>query len=38
LNRIRFEIEEACLEITATQQPAATDLRQVIAAMNRVGG
>ena len=36
MNRIRFEIEEACLEITATQQPAATDLRQVIAAMNIV--
>ena len=36
LNQIRFEIEEACLEITATQQPAATDLRQIIAAMNIV--
>jgi len=36
LNDLRFEIEEACLEITATQQPAAGDLRQIIAAMNIV--
>jgi len=36
LNDLRFEIEEACLEITATQQPAASDLRQIIAAMNIV--
>ncbi len=36
LNELRFEIEEACVEITATQQPAASDLRQIIAAMNIV--
>lgn len=36
MNDLRFEIEEACVEITATQQPAASDLRQIIAAMNIV--
>ncbi|MGD2057768.1 MAG: phosphate signaling complex protein PhoU [Anaerolineales bacterium] len=36
INRLRFEIEEACLALIATQQPAARDLRGVIAAMNIV--
>jgi phosphate transport system protein len=36
LNQLRFEIEERCFELTATQQPAAGDLRQIIAAMNIV--
>jgi phosphate transport system protein len=32
INKLRFAIEEQCLELLATQQPAATDLRVVIAA------
>jgi phosphate transport system protein len=32
INKLRFDIEEQCLELIATQQPAATDLRVVIAA------
>lgn len=34
LNDLRFEIEEACLAAIATQQPAARDLREIVAAMN----
>src|SRR3990172_6571102 len=37
INRLRFDIEEACLALMATQQPAAGDLRTVVAAMNGVG-
>ena len=37
INALRFGIEEACLALIATQQPAAGDLRAVIAAMNIVG-
>ena len=36
LNKIRFEVDEACLAMLATQQPAASDLRRIIAAMNVV--
>ncbi|MGD2161975.1 MAG: phosphate signaling complex protein PhoU [Anaerolineales bacterium] len=36
INKLRFEIEEACLALIATQQPTARDLRAVIAAMNIV--
>lgn len=36
VNRLRFDIEEACLALMATQQPAAGDLRAVVAAMNIV--
>lgn len=36
INKLRFEIEEKCLEVIATQQPMATDLRTVVAAMNIV--
>jgi len=36
INRMRFNVEEACLRLIATQQPAATDLRAVVAAMNIV--
>jgi phosphate transport system protein len=36
LNAVRFEVDESCLSILATQQPAAFDLRRVIAAMNVV--
>ncbi len=32
INRLRYEIEEQCLELIATQQPAARDLRTAIAA------
>lgn len=36
LNDRRFEIEELCLTTIATQQPAAGDLREIVAAMNIV--
>jgi phosphate transport system protein len=36
INNLRFTVEEECLTTIATQQPAATDLRVVIAAMNLV--
>ncbi len=36
VNALRFQIEEACLALIATQQPAAGDLRAVVAAMNIV--
>jgi phosphate transport system protein len=35
-NALRFKIEEACLALIATQQPTATDLRAVMAAMSIV--
>jgi phosphate transport system protein len=34
INKLRFEIEQGCLLILATQQPFASDLRTVIAAMH----
>ncbi len=36
INRMRFKIEEACLALIATQQPAARDLRSIIAVMHIV--
>jgi phosphate transport system protein len=36
INNRRFEIEERCLSLIATQQPAASDLRAIVAAMNMV--
>jgi len=36
INELRFKIEEACMTLIATQQPAAGDLRAVVAAMNIV--
>ena len=33
INALRFHIEEACVSLIATQQPAARDLRSVLAAM-----
>jgi phosphate transport system protein len=36
INEVRFEVDEACLVMLATQQPAAIDLRRIIAAMNVV--
>jgi len=36
VNALRFAIEEECLSLIATQQPAAGDLRAVLAAMNIV--
>ncbi|HET7009988.1 MAG TPA: phosphate signaling complex protein PhoU [Anaerolineales bacterium] len=36
VNQLRFKTEEACLALIATQQPAARDLRTVVAAMNIV--
>lgn len=37
LNDIRFQVEEYCLKLIATQQPAAGDLRAIVAAMTIVG-
>lgn len=34
VNRKRFEIEEKCVELIATQQPMASDLRIIIAILN----
>jgi len=36
INDLRFTVEEECLALIATQQPAAGDLRTVVAAMNIV--
>lgn len=36
VNAVRFRVEEACLALIATQQPAAGDLRAIVAAMNIV--
>ena len=36
INLLRFKIEEACLTLIATQQPAARDLRAIVASMNIV--
>lgn len=36
INTLRFQIEEACLSLIATQQPMAGDLRKVVAAMSIV--
>lgn len=36
INELRFKIEEACLVLIATQQPAARDLRNVVAIMHMV--
>lgn len=36
VNDLRFQIEEACFVAIATQQPAARDLRVLVAAMNIV--
>lgn len=34
INDLRYEIEELCLTVIATQQPVAGDLRRIIAAMH----
>ena len=36
VNALRFQIEEECFTLIATQQPAARDLRAAVAAMNIV--
>jgi phosphate transport system protein len=36
INRKRFEIEEKCVELIATQQPMASDLRIILAVLNIV--
>jgi len=36
INDLRYKIEEDCLALIATQQPAASDLRSIIAAMHMV--
>lgn len=36
INALRFKVEEASLHLIATQQPAAGDLRAVVAALNMV--
>jgi len=37
VNNMRYEIENACLHMIATQQPAASDLRAIVAGMNLAG-
>ena len=34
VNQARFDIEEKCFKLIVTQQPAASDLRIIVAAMN----
>ena len=34
INRKRFDIEEACIELIATQQPMASDLRTIISVLS----
>jgi phosphate transport system protein len=34
VNRKRFEIEEKCIQLVATQQPMASDLRTIISVLN----
>ena len=34
INNLRWEIEEKCIQLMATQQPVATDLREIIAVLN----
>jgi phosphate transport system protein len=34
INQLRFDIEETCFTLLATQQPTAIDLRTVVAALN----
>jgi phosphate transport system protein len=34
INRKRFQIEEACIELIATQQPMASDLRTIISVLS----
>ena len=34
INHLRYQVEEECLKILATQQPAATDLRTVVATIH----
>jgi phosphate transport system protein len=36
VNQKRFEIEERCIQLVATQQPMATDLRVIISVLNIV--
>src|SRR4030066_747363 len=36
INQKRFEIEEKCIELIATQQPMASDLRYIICILNVV--
>jgi phosphate transport system protein len=36
INDLRFTVEEECLALIATQQPMASDLRVIVAAMNLV--
>jgi phosphate transport system protein len=36
INQLRFQIDEDCLGMLATQQPAASDLRRIISGMNIV--
>ena len=34
INRKRFDIEEKCIQLIATQQPLASDLRTIVAVLN----
>lgn len=37
INSKRFEIEDTCIELIATQQPMASDLRTIISVLNIIG-
>ena len=37
INSKRFDIEEKCIELIATQQPMASDLRTIISVLNIIG-
>ena len=36
INQLRFEIEELCFTVLATQQPVARDLRAIVTALNTI--
>src|SRR4030066_1145379 len=36
INQLRFQIQEACLALIATQQPTASDLREIVAILYMV--
>ena len=36
INRKRFDIEEKCIQLIATQQPMASDLRTIVAVLNLI--
>ena len=37
VNRMHHEIDDSCLRLLATEQPVATDLRQIVGTLNVIG-